>query len=676
MLIFFESGYVIKLLHILPGSVISKHKSNFCSFTHIMASEIYFTPVVFLRYTKSDYFHIHQDKFNMSRIIFLFFALFVASAIHAQKSCYWQQEVHYRMEIDMHTETHRYDGKQWIEYINHSPDTLTRLYFHLYFNAFQPGSMMDIRNRTIEDPDKRIGNRISLLKEDETGYQHIRQLTVNGNETDFDIDGTIMLVKLSEPILPGQMVRIYMDWEAQVPIQIRRSGRNNREGIDYTMTQWYPKLAEYDKNGWHPNPYIGREFYGVWGSFDVTIRIDSSYTVAGTGTVLNPGEVGHGYGPSKTGTGKLSWHFKADNVHDFAWAADPDYRHDTIRVDDRLLLHFFYQTDTLATQWREVQPEIVKVFKIMNHRFGRYPYSDFSVIQGGDGGMEYPMCTMVLGHGKKWGKIGLIAHESIHNWYYGVLANNEFQYPWMDEGMTTFAEEVVMDSLRHKQGQGFLSREYENYLYMALSEFEEPMSTPADLYDYNTVYSINAYSKGAITLNMLRYIMGEEVFYRAMKRYFEEWKFKHPAPDDFFRIMEKTSGIELDWFVNNWIYTLHHIDYSIEVEAVDGQSSKIIIQRKGSMPMPLEVVVKSADGRETLYYIPLSDMHGKKAFTREVVRLPSWKWVYPEYEFIVPVSYKQIVSAVIDPDMAIADINPDDNFFIQNIKAKKRKKKK
>ena len=209
---------------------------------------------------------------------------------------YWQQSVHYNMDITMDVETSQYTGQQQITYTNNSPDTLHKAYFHLYFNAFQPESMMDVRSRTIYDPDRRVKDRIKSLGKDEIGYQNIQSLTQNGQPLDWNIHGTVMKCLLTEPLLPGQSTTFEMSWNAQVPQQIRRSGRNNKEGIEFTMTQWYPKLAEYDQDGWHPDQYVGREFYGVWGSFDVHIKIHRDYILGGTGYLQNPKDVGFGYG--------------------------------------------------------------------------------------------------------------------------------------------------------------------------------------------------------------------------------------------------------------------------------------------------------------------------------------------------------------------------------------------
>ncbi len=269
----------------------------------------------------------------------------------------WQQRAEYQMEIDFDVDKDQFKGTQRLVYYNNSPDTLTRVFYHLYFNAFQPGSAMDVRSRNLPDPDGRVGARISKLKPNEIGYLKINKLTQDGKELKHLTEGTILEVTLDKPILPKSKVVFDMNFDGQVPIQIRRSGRDNAEGVDYSMAQWYPKMAEYDYQGWHANPYIAREFYGIWGDFDVKISIDKNYVIGGTGYLQNPEEIGHGYLPEgqtpKPAKGaKLTWHFKAPNVHDFVWAADPNYTHTSLKRPDGLTLNFFYlKTERNQDNW-------------------------------------------------------------------------------------------------------------------------------------------------------------------------------------------------------------------------------------------------------------------------------------------------------------------------------------
>jgi len=594
------------------------------------------------------------------RSILLVSVILVASQAKAQHG-YWQQEVDYTMHIDFDATSHQFDGNQKLVYTNNSPDTLNTVYYHLYFNAFQPGSMMDARSRSIIDPDGRILDRISKLKPDEIGYHKIISLKQNGKSLDFEVKGTLLQVKLDKPILPNTEATFDMKFESQVPVQIRRSGRNNFEGVDYTMTQWYPKMAEYDRDGWAISPYVSREFHGVFGSFDVFIDMDAAYTLAGTGEVQNPEEVGHGYGSRGSSSSRIEWHFHAENVHDFAWAADPEYRHTQSELANGTKLHFFYMNDTsIAQNWEDLIPYTVRLFEIMNDRFGEYPYPQFSVIQGGDGGMEYPMCTMISGTGSFNGLVSVTVHEAIHNWYYGVLATNESKYPWMDEGFTTFAQNIVLDSLHKKSHTNPHRRSYTGYVKNVNLRGEEPLSTHADHYETNAHYSSNAYSKGCVFLAQLEYLMGSKEFNQGMKRYWNTWKFKHPTPTDFKRIMEKASGLELEWYFENWVGTTKTIDYAVGHMGQGSKGTEITIERKGEIPMPIEIEITSEQGKQK-YMIPLELMQANEQALGDMKVLEAWPWTFPYYTFTIPAAPESIVEVVIDPSNRLADTNRKNN---------------
>src|SRR5690554_6029815 len=306
----------------------------------------------------------------------------------------WQQAVKYDMDVKMDVKNNQYHGSQVLEYTNNSPDTLKKVFFHLYYNAFQPNSMMDVRSRTIADPDRRVIDRISKLGPDEIGYLHVTELSVNGQDLEFEEVGTILEVTLTEPILPHSTVVFNSTFEGQVPLQVRRAGRDSKEGVRYSMSQWYPKLANYDEQGWHAQPYIGREFYGIFGDFDVKITIDKSYVLGGTGYLQNPNEVGHGYQEDgkkvkKPVGNELTWHFHAPDVHDFMWAADPKYTHDKITMDNGITVHLLYiKNSETKSNWAKLRNYTPKAIEYLSEKFGEYPYKQFSVIQGGDGGME------------------------------------------------------------------------------------------------------------------------------------------------------------------------------------------------------------------------------------------------------------------------------------------------
>ncbi len=579
---------------------------------------------------------------------------------------YWQQSVHYNMDITMDVETSQYTGQQQITYTNNSPDTLHKAYFHLYFNAFQPESMMDVRSRTINDPDRRVKDRIKSLGKDEIGYQNIQSLTQNGQPLDWNIHGTVMKCLLAEPLLPGQSTTFEMSWNAQVPQQIRRSGRNNKEGIEFTMTQWYPKLAEYDQDGWHPDQYVGREFYGVWGSFDVHINIDRDYVLGGTGYLQNPEDVGFGYGGVKRARlekdALRSWHFKADSVHDFAFAADPDFKHVQLQLKNGPLIHLLYDPKTAnKSNWIKIQKGYLQdYFDFMAKHFGTYPYKQFSLIQGGDGGMEYPMCTMMLGGGDSFeGFTGLFVHEATHNWYYGVIGTNEAAYPWMDEGFTSYAEEEFMNTVFYGNELNPHLGAYRSYVYLDTSGLREPLSTPADHFHFNRTYSINSYSAGALFLNQLEYIIGEEPFAKGMKSYWNRWQFKHPKPEDFLRVMEEVSDMELDWYLSYYKDQVKSIDYSVEEIRNDKSGAQITLNRIGLFPMPIDLLITYESGRQERHNIPLISMYGAKEEEGLQTHKP-WPWTHPKYQLLVPAT-ERVRAVEIDPSLRMLDIDLGNN---------------
>ncbi len=600
----------------------------------------------------------------------IFFAM--ATTITAQNnSTYWQQKVHYKMEIDMDVDAFQYKGKQELVYTNNSPDTLTRVFYHLYFNAFQPGSEMDVRSRNIADPDRRVGDRISKLSPLEIGYIKPSLLTQNGQALKYEIVGTVMEVALNEAILPGQSTKFNLEWDAQIPVQIRRSGRNNKEGVALSMAQWYPKLAEYDFQGWHADPYIGREFHGVWGDFDVSITINSDYTIGGTGYLQNPDEIGHGYSlpgqkTMKPKKGKYTWRFTAPNVHDFTWAADKDYIHDVIKGPDNVDLHFFYKNDPkIKENWKNLQPKTAQLMQFYNDHIGPYPYKQYSVIQGGDGGMEYGMCTLMLGGGSFEGLVGLTAHELAHSWFQFVLASNESKHAWMDEGFSDYIEGEALNEILNRNSPSPHLGSYRAYYNIVNSGNEEPQSTHSDRFKSNRAYGRASYTKGAIFLSQLEYVIGTDNLSKTLKRYFKEWKFKHPTPNDFIRVAEKVSGFELDWYLMDWTQTTKTIDYGITAITYEGSKATVNLERIGLMPMPIDLFVLYEDGSQDLFYIPLQMARAEKPnefpnFNRVV--LNDWSWAHPTYSFDIS-NGKKIKGMMIDASMRMADIFAENNSY-------------
>lgn len=631
--------------------------------------------ILFAHYTNQPYMH-HLHKINTYFFClascFLIFLLITLPTELPSQSLRWQQRVEYTMEIFFDHEHHQFEGKQNLKLWNNSPDTLRKLFYHLYFNAFQPGSDMDVRSRLMPDPDPRIGGRIQLLSKDEIGYHKIKWIRQGQDKLQYSIHGTILEVQLTKPVKPGELVQIDMNFESQVPVQIRRSGRNNKEGIDYSMAQWYPKLCNYDEQGWHTPPYVAREFYAPWGDFDVTITMDKKYCIAATGILQNPEEVGCGYSDRSSNRSMKKWKFLATNVHDFVWAADPDYTHMTFKRKNDCILHFFFQDDEKTNEaWNQLPAIIDKALDFIESKYGPYPYHAYSFIQGGDGGMEYPMATLITGNRSINSLVGVSIHELMHSWYQMMLASNESLYPWMDEGFASYAEEEVINYLRK---QKLISGEVEkdphaetiaNYRAFANSGLEEVLSTHADHYSTNRAYGMAAYNKGAVCLTQLKYIMGERAFDKGMLDYYWKWKFRHPNPNDFIRIMEMASDLELDWFKEYFVYTTKKVDYGIDSVFVFNNKTKCRLIRADLFPMPVELKITYADGSNELYYIPLNLMLGNKTFPPNirVKRLDEWSWVNPYYEFEIDKALDEIKEIQLNPENQLIDVNSSNDLI-------------
>jgi len=615
----------------------------------------------------------------------------------------WQQRVKYFMDVKMDVSANRFSGKQRLEYTNNSPDTLYKVFYHLYWNAFQPNSMMDTRSRELgkisigrgrngqEQPDwdGRVRDRILNLKPDEIGYQKVLSLKMNGIAQPYTEKETILEVKLTKPIIPKSTVVFEMQFEAQVPLQVRRSGRDNPQtGVRYSMSQWYPKLCEYDYEGWHPTPYVAREFYGVWGDYDVKISIDKNYIIGGTGYLQNANQIGYGYELPGTKVVRqagetLTWHFIAPNVHDFMWAADPQYKHLVRYIPNGPVINVLYKNKNddpkQDTLWNTVADAAVIVLPFIEKSFGKYPYKQYSFVHGGDGGMEYPMGTLISGP-----SLGTAFHEWMHSWYQMMLGTNESMYAWMDEGFASYAESLVSDYYynyqlqKHPDNVGlkdFLEKQkqqlplhhagaYSGYFSLVKSGLEEPLTTHADHFNTNFAYSIASYSKGEMFVEQLGYIVGAQVRDKILLEYYRQWRFKHPNANDFMRVAEKTSGLKLDWYKEYWVNTTKTIDYAIDSLWEEDGKTKIRLKNIGKLPMPIDVLIQFKDGSKELAYIPQYFMFGEKPI--EDANIPrtnfeAWKWTHPTYTFSISRRLTDVKIIEIDPTQRMADVDRKNN---------------
>lgn len=615
----------------------------------------------------------------MLRSPLLLLVLLVASA-RAQPSAPWQQAVAYEMDVRLDTERHRLNGYQRVVYTNRSPDTLRHVYYHLYFNAFHPDSKMAAYARRLSDPDRRTAPRIFGLGPDEVGWQRIDRLTQDGVPVSFEADDTVLRVDLTAPILPGTSTVFEMDFEAQVPLQTRRSGRDNREGIDYTMTQWYPKIANYDGRGWHAAPYVGREFYGPFGTFDVAITLPARYVVGATGTVQNPEAVGHGYdlapndgrtrpGPPSTAGDSLTWRFRAEAVHDFAWSADPDYRHTQFVVEDvpgrtePVRLHLLYQSD-VAERWEPAVGWTAELVRTFSAEIGAYPYPQFTVAQAGDGGMEYPMFTAITGRRSPGSLFGVIAHELAHQWFYGLVGTDEMAFAWMDEGLTDYVDAVATAQIfGGVVGHASARRRIEEAQRLG---YYQPPNTFANDFDTDRGYFVASYSGGRALVDLLGYVLGDAVRDEVLHAYVDRFRFRHPTPDDLQEVAEEISGRPLDWLFTPFLEEGARYDIGVErlrtVPAKTGRRSVVTLRRHepGVLPVDLELVYD--DSTRQRVTIPVAEAGGHRAVPRTWTEAQVWPANAETYDLEVE---GRVHAVRLDPDDRMIDLDRSNNRAVR-----------
>ncbi|MEO5997035.1 MAG: M1 family metallopeptidase, partial [Chitinophagaceae bacterium] len=540
---------------------------------------------------------------------------------------------------------------------------------------------------------------------------------MNGVGQQYKMQETILEVNLTSPIMPGAKTVFDMQFEAQVPLTVLRAGRDYPPtGVRYSMGQWYPKLCEYDYEGWHPTPYVIREYFGVWGDYEVNITIDKSYVLAASGYLENANEIGYGYETpgikvNRPTGDKLTWHFLALDVHDFMWAADPHYKHlvrktpggttinvfynadqdllkqrfDTMRPSVRTLYKNDFKTyvNSWDNQWNTIADAAITVYPFIEKNFGPYAYKQFSFIHGGNGAMEYPMATLL-----SVPSYTAAFHEWMHSWYQGVIGTNESEYAWMDEGFANYAEELLKRyylqqtsvttaaqnigtaSLRLKilDSVGFNIHEdaYESYFNIAKSGYEEPMTTHADHFNTNYAYQLAAYGKGEIFVEQLGYITGAAVRDKILLEYYRLWRFKHPNVNDFIRVAEKVSGMKLDWYREYWINTTKTINYGIDSLWVEDGKTRIRIKNLGEVPMPVDLQLRFKDGTKELHYVPMYLMFGQKQ--EEFPSIPRkvyepWKWTHRTYIVETTRKITDITAIEIDPTLRLADVDRRDNVM-------------
>jgi len=602
-------------------------------------------------------------------VLFVWSWLILPVILSAGESGYFQQYVRYRMTVDLNTDDHSVAVQETLLYRNQSPDTLRELYFHLYLNKYRAGSLA-----------------LPELEFD-TGGIDLLELSVNDRVTkNYQIDQTLMLVPLDHPLTPGDSVSISFTFIAMIP---PASGRYGYQGMHYDVGNWYITPVVYDRFGWHLHQHLDNEFYQEWGDFRVTIRVPQDFFVGGTGKLLNESDVipaARADTPGMLRAGSedtvlVPWEFEAKNVHDFAWTTDPSYILEQVEWDGITLNILIL--DYNQESWQEVAEWGGQALQYLCQTFGRYPYDQLTVADTyiRAGGIEYPQIVMINDYINPDFEPGdfraVIIHEMAHNWFYGLLGNNQLEHEWLDEGFTTFAEIKTMEHLFGREGnlevrnRGWFFDHFgyrndvrrDNLLsYLELAKFnqeEDPIDLHAD-YLGPAGYTLQ-YSKAGNVLFLLEYVLGDSVFSAVMLRYFERWRYRHPYPEDFIAVVEEVAGCDLHWFFEQWLKTDRKLDYAIDDislrEEGDSLAYTISLTRKEKIFMPVDLHLVMADGSTCVYRIPV-DEFGCRPPDRQL--LPYWHFSRTSYEAEIKVA-GIVEQASIDPVLTQMDINQLDN---------------
>ncbi len=637
------------------------------------------------------------------RVLLFICMLFTAFPALAEQE-YWQQFVHYDMDIRLEPESKMLTGRSSILYRNNSPDTLFTFYMHLYPNAYKDPN-------SIYAQDARKFYRKMNTDPASTGWLKITRFRIipfqaeaaaDEDMTSFNVDDTILEADLPQPLPPGAEMRIELEFESRVRRHTRRAGYR---GSQFDFAQWYPKVCVYDENGWNNVPFhmLG-EFYGEFGTFDVRITVPYDFVVAATGTV-SEGDPGFDMVRVDTSLSEAAWQqeyqhirdkiaaakaetplrtvaFHAENVHDFAWVTSPDFLYESGDWEG-IPIHVLYRSH-VKPRWSKIVVERGKrALQWLSEKFGRYPYPQLTITHGLlGGGMEYPMLVMNSSESE-----GLILHEVGHIYFYGILANNETREAWLDEGFTTFQTRWYMETRYGKWGYdrekslhnaGWLRKKRpalssrENARNIALffmtSGKDEPISKWSFHYNDGMAYSINAYTKGSIFFEMLRYVVGEEKFAQICKEYFRRWKFKHVNEARFKAVCEEVSGMELDWFFEQWLHGTPTIDYALGRVRKQRLSSgeyktEVEIRRKGDGIMPVEVVLETGDGRKLKKRWHGRDERGVIVFVTE--KKPGKVMLDPENQIMdVSLAGQGILRLEVYPELPRMFYNPADAYVL------------
>ncbi len=577
---------------------------------------------------------------------------------------YWQQRVDYTIEAQLDPTTHRINGTEVVHYVNNSPDALPYLWMHLDQNICSPTG---VNAKLDQPPLVFLGSAFDFSCQGFPGGVTVEAVEMADRPLTHSVFGATMRVDLPQPLAPGAEMEFEVQWHFTIPTN--GAARMGRDGSLYEIAQWYPRMAVYDDlRGWNNEPYIGAgEFYLEYGSFDVSITIPSEFIVTATGTLQNPGDVltdrqrerlsrairsaapieiialeeaGDVDQTRPVGSGNLTWRFAADSVRDFAFAAGPDLRWDAASWDG-ILIQTFYRPE--AIRWEEAIDMSIQSIRHFSEKWYRYPYPHATTVEGPVEGMEYPMLTFVPDASREdlqW----VLSHEFGHEWFPMIVGSNERFYPWMDEGFNTFMDRIGAAEYFEGTVYGDTIENHALNLYEAnaIPGQEQPLITrPVEV--ENLFWT--AYQKPALMLQLLRNrVLGPERFDDAFREYIKTWAFKHPDPADFFRIMRDRSGMDLDWFWRDWVYTTARLDQAVvEVSTHPDGGTRIVLENRGDMVMPAELKVTFSNGNIQTIPLPVEMWNQGPVFTYHLTSLQA------------------VRSVELDPDQALPDIDRTNN---------------
>lgn len=590
---------------------------------------------------------------------------------------YWQNAANYTIKATLDDKQDKITGKVQIEYINNSPEDLDFLWFQLDQNLFKNNS---IGQAAIPLTDSRYGSSSSNFQ---GGYRLANILVNNAPTTSHTITDTRMRINLAEPLkAKGGRVTIHMDFEFDIPEHgADRTGILTREnGKIYAIAQWYPRVCVFDDIlGWNTHPYTGPgEFYLEFGNFNVEITAPADHIVVLGGELLNPSEVWTStqlerYNKaqqsnetviirsekevkdksSRPNKKELTWKYRLNNAHDVAWASSTGFIVDGAKIElpsgkTALALSAYPKESNGGNAWERSTEYTKASIEHYSKKWFEYPYPVAVNVASNVGGMEYPAISF-CGHRARAGNLwGVTDHEFGHNWFPMIVGSNERLHGWMDEGFNTFINEISTEAFN--KGEYNQKFGHKNSLTAALfnPSLEPVISSPQNMKEKNIGYLV--YYKPAYALQLLRNeIIGRERFDHAFKKYIQHWAYKHPTPNDFFRIIENETGENLNWFWRGMFQHNWQMDQSIsEVRYPEMDPKKgalITIQNLGKLPMPIEVEVTTISGKKITVKLPVEIWERNKFWTFKVN------------------STEQLTEVRLDPRHVYPDINPENNIW-------------